>query len=112
MQVFRTAEQLLEEQDAAAASGGGAVPSAKLPSMTILDMTGPQTRVVTDLEHLNNEGPGAGSAAGGDNVPFPELQHNMRLLVEMTEADIQQIDAKLRHERDTAILLQVCCRLL
>ncbi len=47
-------------------------------------------------------------------MPMPELQHNLRLLVDLAEADIRKTDARLRHAQDTAVLLgreEVCaCR--
>jgi hypothetical protein len=53
-------------------------------------MTGPQTRVVTDLGQLSAKDKEAGGA-GDDDVPFPELQHNLKLLVELAEADIHKL---------------------
>ncbi len=63
----------------------------------ILDMRGPQARLVTNLEHLNVEDAAGGAGAGGP--PMPELQHNLTLLVDLTQAQLQQLDAKLQHEQ-------------
>ena len=71
------------------------------PKQTIIDMRGKQKRLVTNLEHLNQEQ----QEDTADLTPMPELQHNMRLLVDVAEADIQRIDGKLRHEKDTAVIL-------
>lgn len=97
---FKTADDLLAEQEAAGGVLGTAGPVA--PAMTILDFTGPQTRVVSNMGEL-----GAGDKAGGSaSVPFPELQHNLKLLVEITEGDIQRLDGKVRLEQEKAEMLQ------
>lgn len=54
-----------------------------------------QARLVTNLEHLNV----MDEAGDGDAVPMPELQHNLRLLVDLAEADIKRLDGKLRQEK-------------
>jgi tuftelin-interacting protein 11 len=44
-------------------------------------------------------------STAGDKTPMPELQHNLQLLVDLCEAEIQRLDGRLRHEQDTATLL-------
>ena len=115
---YRTAEEVLAEQekaDAAAARAAAAgVPvdrgshAAHRPKMTIIDMRGGGgARVVTDLTRLGEDAPPADGGGGGDDddVPLPELQHNLRLIVDLAEAEIQTTDAKIRHEKDTRELL-------
>eukprot|EP00200_Dunaliella_tertiolecta_P006438 CAMPEP_0202339820 /NCGR_PEP_ID=MMETSP1126-20121109/1516_1 /ASSEMBLY_ACC=CAM_ASM_000457 /TAXON_ID=3047 /ORGANISM="Dunaliella tertiolecta, Strain CCMP1320" /LENGTH=867 /DNA_ID=CAMNT_0048930421 /DNA_START=98 /DNA_END=2701 /DNA_ORIENTATION=- len=77
-----------------------AAPAKPLAAQPILDMRGPQARLITNLEHLNVQAEDESAKA-----PMPELQHNLQLLVDLAEADIQKLDAKLRHEQDTAALL-------
>ena len=87
---FRTAEEVLQETEEA----------WKAPVLpTILDMRGPKARVLTDLAKLNEDRP-------DEARPMPELQHNMDLLVEMTENEIKNVHAKLKTTEDMAVLME------
>ena len=112
---YRTAEEVLAEQERAdlEASGiatrdGRAAPAPAPAKMTVIDMRGSQAHVVTDLRNLRGDvGTNGGAAADDDEeIAFPELQHNLRLIVDLAEAEIQTVDAKIRHEKDTNVLLR------
>lgn len=61
----------------------------------VLDMRGPQARVLTDLKGLNDE-----QEMEVNDVPMPELQYNVRLLVDEANADIVRLDGQLRREQE------------
>lgn len=89
-QIYKTVDDVLAESK-----------GAKSTVQTIIDMRGPQTKILKDLEELKDEDIDAHAGEG-----MPELQHNMRLLVDMTEVEIRKIDGRIRHSRDTETLLQ------
>jgi tuftelin-interacting protein 11 len=109
--VYRTAEELLREREAADGEQppGGARAAAASQPVTVIDMRGGRARVVTNLQRLS-EAPAPGDDAAAavliDATPMPELQHNLRLVVDLTEADIQSVDRRLRQARDTHSILQ------
>ena len=63
--------------------------------MTVVDMRGGSARVVTDLSKLEK----SASGLDAEELPFPELQHNLRLVVDL--AGRSNRGPKIRHEKDT-----------
>ena len=55
----------------------------------VFDMRGPEVRLLTNLKNLRKE------------VPLPELQYNVRLVVDSVELEIDKIDRDLRSEEAT-----------
>ena len=102
---FRTADEVLEEEDIGSGVGGGRTNIQKRPSTIVVDMRGPQTRVLRNLDQINMMDEEEDDEAEDNRVPMPELRHNIRLLVELAEADIQMLDGRLRQGKDTKEIL-------
>lgn len=62
----------------------------------VIDMGGLQVRVLTDLRGLND----GQDMEVDDDMPMPELQHNLRVLVDMPWTDIRRLDAHLKGHYD------------
>lgn len=120
---FRTADELLLDEEEQGEDGSRSMKPSSIannkPTTVILDMRGPQTRVLTNLENLNVTDIGGAdeedvdAIMGEDGVvtdagviPMPELRYNMKLLVELAETDIQLLDGKLRQGKDTKLILE------
>lgn len=61
----------------------------------VIDMRGPQVHVLTDLKGLSDE-----QEMEANDVPMPELQYNVRVLVDETKDDIIRLDGRLRQEQE------------
>uniref|UniRef100_A0ACD5Y0A2 Uncharacterized protein n=1 Tax=Avena sativa TaxID=4498 RepID=A0ACD5Y0A2_AVESA len=68
----------------------------------VIDMRGPQPRLLTDLRGISDEH----DMELDDDGPTPELRYNTRVLVDEAAADIRGLDAQLRREQDDVASLK------
>ncbi|VEN36157.1 unnamed protein product [Callosobruchus maculatus] len=87
--------------------------SSELAKVKVIDMTGPQQRVLSGYHALSGLKPPDGSEHYEDvvrktcsNFTLPEIQHNLDLLVDMCEQDIIRIDRNSRMNEDRIIALK------
>lgn len=118
--VYKTAAELLAADDAAsfgrdgtsttAAAGAGAgggksnVRNAAAASNLIIDMRGPQAKVLTSIDEAGAAAAASGAGDIGDG-PYSrigrELLHNLGLLVDMSESELTATNRKLRNAQST-----------
>eukprot|EP00794_Sanderia_malayensis_P003562 gene3562-4067_t len=82
----------------------------------VVDMTGPEARVLSGYSSIGqqhakpeqSESHPVLSTATEEAVSFsiPELEYNLKLLLDMSESEIIQIDRQLHHEKDTVVNLE------
>lgn len=105
---YKTAEEIEAERGLGGdEEGDGAAP----PSLKIVDMTGPQSRIIEASEA--QRGASAREAARQSvyrhrdgSVPMPELQYNLNLLVEQAEHELQRNKGQLVRDEKRMRALQ------
>ena len=97
---YKTAEEVLAEEDEKTRDPSAARSMAD--KLHIIDMRGAQARVVNAAELHKARVVRAGEV----EIMLPELQHNLKLVVDLAESDISKLDGKIRSEKDTLEILR------
>ncbi|GFG29832.1 hypothetical protein Cfor_02451 [Coptotermes formosanus] len=106
--VYKSVDDVLEQGKT---SGSMRKEYSHLSKVKVIDMTGPQQRVLSGYHAI------AGQQRPADewelrkdkkfvNFALPELQHNLNLLMDMCEQEILQNDRKLRYTSDRIVMLE------
>ncbi|XP_074869059.1 tuftelin-interacting protein 11 [Carettochelys insculpta] len=90
-----------------------AAPQKELSQVKVIDMTGREQRVYysySQISHKHNiPDDNPQQPLGKDSKPqafaLPELEHNLQLLIDITEQEIIQNDRQLQYERDMVVNL-------
>ncbi|XP_077493306.1 septin interacting protein 1 isoform X1 [Amblyomma americanum] len=108
--VYKTIEEVKSEGVYRKPSTG---PQSKLSKVKVIDMTGPEQRVLSGYHELHQQHSRPDEReeielkrAVGSHFSVPELTNNLELLVDMTEQRIVQNDREAKHEDDRTINLQ------
>ncbi len=84
--------------------------TSQQPSMVITDMRGEAPRVITNISDISQPPPQSQQQQQqqqqGKPFYMPELQHNLRLIVDLKEADILNMDRKKHSEQDRMVKLK------
>ncbi|TSM04900.1 Tuftelin-interacting protein 11 [Bagarius yarrelli] len=89
-------------------------PAGELAQVKVIDLTGREQKVYYSYSQMSQkhsipeEAPMSASAREQKSSGFalPELEHNLKLLIELTEQDILQCSRRLQHEMDTVVSLR------
>uniref|UniRef100_A0A672YAE5 Tuftelin-interacting protein 11 n=1 Tax=Sphaeramia orbicularis TaxID=375764 RepID=A0A672YAE5_9TELE len=87
--------------------------AGELAQVKVIDMTGREQKVYYSYSQMSNkhsvpdEGPPSMSTRDqkGSGFGLPELEHNLQLLIDLTEQDILQSARRLQHEKDVVVSL-------
>ncbi|XP_041095950.1 tuftelin-interacting protein 11-like isoform X2 [Polyodon spathula] len=90
-----------------------AAPPTELAQVKVIDMTGREHKVYSSYSQMSNkhsmpEEPPlapAGKEQKSPSFALPELEHNLQLLIDLTEQEILQGARRLQHERDVVVSL-------
>uniref|UniRef100_F6SXR8 Tuftelin-interacting protein 11 n=1 Tax=Equus caballus TaxID=9796 RepID=F6SXR8_HORSE len=94
-------------------------PEKELSQVKVIDMTGREQKVYfsySQISHKHNvpgdglllqspQPPQPGKEAKAPGFALPELEHNLQLLIDLTEQEIIQNDRQLQYERDMVVNL-------
>lgn len=106
---YRTVEELKAKGKLAGRSTQ--TPAGELAQVKVIDMTGREQKVYYSYSQMSNKHsvPDEGPPSTRDQKPsafaLPELEHNLQLLIDLTEQDILQSARRLQHERDVVVSL-------
>lgn len=108
--VYKTIDEVKSEGVYKKPSTG---PQSKLSKVKVIDMTGPEQRVLSGYHELHQQHSRPDEReeielkrAVGSQFSVPELTNNLELLVNMTEQQIVQNDRDAKHEEDRTINLR------
>ncbi|CAH0560606.1 unnamed protein product [Brassicogethes aeneus] len=109
---YRSVNDVIEKGKRPGAYRNSQTPS-ELSKVKVIDMTGPQQRVLSGYHALSGLKPPPGIENFEDvvhkkcsNFALPEIQHNLDLLVDMCEQDIIRIDRNTRYNKDKLVALK------
>ncbi|KAG8436393.1 hypothetical protein GDO86_007481 [Hymenochirus boettgeri] len=106
---YKTVEELK-----ATGKGGKSLsaPHKEISQVKVIDMTGREQKVYYSYSQIANKHniPGEATGQGGkeekpQGFVLPELEHNLQLLIDMTEQEIIQNDRQLQYEKDMVVNL-------